>query len=136
MAKPAPRRVQSDDCELTVDGATYRPHEGEWIEVRGGRTVAESEAIHDMHRVMVDLDAASGEPDEAQRVSAIMHHYYERMIGLLADRLLAWSWTDDDGEPLPQPHHNPSVFYRLTDTEAYYLLSAIRGETPGERKNG
>jgi hypothetical protein len=50
--------------------------------------------------------------------------------------VLRWNWTDDAGRPYPQPEGDPEVFRRLRPEELMYLSKAVRGETPGEQKNG
>jgi hypothetical protein len=52
----------------------------------------------------------------------------------LADCVLKWNWVDDNGEPLPQPHHNVDVFDILTDEEFGFLGDTLLG-TGDTQKN-
>ena len=55
----------------------------------------------------------------------------------LSERVVSWNWTDNDRNPLPQPHKDPDVLMRLTNDELMWLMSAVEGkETSADRKNG
>jgi hypothetical protein len=136
MAKPGFRRVPSDDCKVEDGGELFYPHEGEWIECTRGLQVREMASLQEMQSMLTELDTVKGEPDEWQRVPEIMTRHYDRLIPILRDRVVRWNWTDDAGRPYPQPMDDPDVFRRLKPEELWYLSAAIRGETPGEQKNG
>ena len=131
MTKPVARRVPSDDCVVTVDDVEYHPHEGEWVEVVPGYSIGDLRLQRELQGLAVKLDAASGEPDEAQQKIAAVDDSYASAIAVLAKRLRGWSWTDDAGEPLPQPANNPDAFKALRGEEVMYLVMAMQGETPG-----
>lgn len=135
MAKPSARRVPSDDYEVEADGITYRPHEGEWVEVMPGITVGERMAYVGLARLGVTIQAAAGERDEYARLTEAAERYYEMVCASLARRVVAWNWTDQFGVPLPPPRDNPDVFRLIDETELNYLAAITRGETVTERKN-
>lgn len=134
--KPPPRIVPSDDCVVTVDGVEYHPHEGESVSIAPGYSVGDLQLQHELQALRVKLDAIAGDDDEGARQVAILDNSYTSAIEVLSARLLGWTWTDDAGDPLPQPHKAPSAFSRLRLDEIYYLIQAVKGETPGEQKNG
>lgn len=47
------------------------------------------------------------------------------MTELLATTIIEWNWTDDRGEPLPDPEDDPSVIDNLTVAEVRFLVDAI-----------
>lgn len=47
------------------------------------------------------------------------------MTELLAGTVVAWNWTDDHDEPLPNPAEDPTVIDRLTVAEVRFLVDAI-----------
>ncbi len=136
MGKPKPRRITSDDCEVSVDGETCTPHEGEWVEMFTNWAVGELKAINDFRRMRVKLDAVEGENDEAARSMEIMEQAFEGVLESLAGRVVAWNWTDWQGRPLPQPDGTKEPLRRLHSDELLWLLNAGQGEAPAERKNG
>lgn len=135
MSKPQPRRVPSDDCAVVIDGDTYYPHEGEWVELVGSTTVGDFMALANLERVSVELDAARGEPDEALQMLRAMDGYFSQVCDGLARRVTAWTWTDDQSQPLPNPKGNPDAFAALRPDELKYLIGLARGEQAADRKN-
>ena len=129
--KIPPTRVKSDDCaiyvgrviedgEITEEGTAYYVHEGEWVEIFLTQSLAEIMALVDM-RNMVEEGAGA--------MRTFCHE--------LANRIVEWNWTDNGGDPLPQPHNAPEVVERLTNDELMWLMTAIQGkETTENRKNG
>lgn len=135
MSKPLPRRIDSSDCAVIVDGAVYYPHEGEWVEMFAGATVGELQATEHIRRMGVDLQALKGEPDEYTRMLELLDPHYEELYARLSRRLVAWSWTDDRGEPLGDPTQIETL-RNLRPEELYWLLFATQGETPNIKKKG
>lgn len=140
MGKPRPLRIPSDGCEIRVEGKTYQPHEGEWVELISVNTVGELKTRVEMAKLGVKIDAIRGEPDEGARFNAIMDEHYSMLIQHLARRVFAWNWTDDRGIPLPPPVNpdgSPSGLLLLRAAELYWLMnaSAPKGEAESERKN-
>ena len=80
MAKPPtkPRRVMADSLEVVVDGVTYQPHEGEWVEFKGRPTIG-------LYLALAQL----GESAEG----------LSRLLAQIHD----WNLTDDDGACYPRP---------------------------------
>ncbi len=135
MGKPRPIRVPADDCAVTVGGATYYPHEGEWVDIFVGFPVGGWKALQTIFGLQAEIDAAKGEPDEAQRITALLEPHFDRLCTYLAERLVDWNWTDNRGRPLPVPDGDPELLKRLEAQELYWLLKAIQGQTPSEEKN-
>lgn len=135
MAKPLPRRVPSDDCAVDLDGDTYYPHEGEWVEIVGVPSVAELQAFTALAALGQDLAVAEGEPDEAGQAAAAIDRHFTAVCAALAERIVAWNWTDMRGRELPSPDGNPAVFASLSTEELYYLTRVARGERAADRKN-
>ena len=132
--KPPARVITSDDYEVWVDGHPYRPHRGEAVTFAPRPSVGETLDRMRMGALSVELDAARGDSDEALQVRDIMNRTYEDVIAALADRILDWTWTDDQGERYPNPHGKPTVLRRITDGETAYLMSCAKGESPEDEK--
>lgn len=135
MTKPAPRRVPSDDCTIIVDGVTYHPHEGEWVELRFGLKIGQLETYEGLSRLNNDLIVLADEPDGYPRQLQRVRELAKAIVPFLCERIVRWSWTDDDGAPHPQPKDDPTVFERLDFRELQYLMLLIRDGTPEEEKN-
>lgn len=135
MSKPGARRYHTDDFAVVVDGVTYHPHEGEWVDIVGKPTVGEFRAYAGLARVGVEIQAVAGEPDEAMRTTGLMDKHFGAICESLARRVVDWSWTDDMGNPLPAPAGNPAAFETLTDDELAYLMKVSQGETDAQRGN-
>lgn len=135
MSKPGARRYQTDDFAVEVDGVTYHPHEGEWVDIVGKPTVGEMRAYMALAKVGTALNAAKGEPDEAMQRVRILDDYFEMVCQGLARRIVDWSWTDAKGTPLPAPDGNAAAFAALDDDELRYLVDLSKGETAAQRGN-
>ena len=136
MSKPPSLRVDSDDLVIVLAGAAYHPHEGEWVELLPIQTVAEIQAVSRFARISVEYAAAEGDPDAQQRFMVSLEAPFAEMCRALAYRVLAWSWTDAAGHPLPQPNGTPEPLQALSAAEIMWLLNQVQGEAPEERKNG
>ncbi len=132
MAKIPSKRVPSDDCLVRVgrkiegekieeEGIAYNVHEGEWIEVIPVGSLRQYFALS-------RLATAGG---DAQKLEASLDEICEQV----AERVTGWNWTDMGGNPLPQPYKSPDAIKALTEDELLYLITAVQGETPGQRKN-
>ena len=135
MAKPLPKTVASDDCAVTIDDVVYYPHEGETVTIRAGMSVGEVASMDKLRGLGTELLAISGEPDEAPRIIALITPVFEDLCQLLSKRLVSWTWTDDSGEPLPQPDGTAAPLRVLKADELYWLLRAGQNNTPEQRKN-
>ena len=131
MSKPLAKRVPSDDCIVTVDGVDYALHEGEWVDVVPAFSTGDLRFMRKIVNLRTEVDAAE-KPEDGIVLTA---DTYEELIDILSRRLVAWNWTDDQGQALPQPNGNPVAFATLRLEELLYLSLVIRGESPGERKN-
>lgn len=135
MSKPGTRRVPSDDCVITVDGVEFHPHEGEWVEVIAGFRIGDLRAQRGLAELQPRLEAVEGESQEGARKLAMMDDSFAELVDALSTRVRRWSWTDDDGAPLPQPYRNPDAFRPLRLEEIYYLATVSQGEAPAEKKD-
>ena len=136
MGKPLAIRVASDDCAVTSAGEVYYPHEGEWIELFPGVSPAFIREIDRFRRMAVDLDAAEGEADEADRSIEATSAGLVNLCTALAAQIVAWNWTDNRNRELPQPADAPEVLMALDSQEVLYLVTAVRGDNLATRKNG
>lgn len=130
MAKPPVRRVPSDDCEVTIAGVTYNPHEGEYVEVVGSASIAELKSLWAFDRISVELQAIQGDPDEYEKTTKRLDEYYDDLCAWIARRVVDWDWTDDQGHPLPKPDGSLKPIQALRSDEIYYLRRVLRGESP------
>lgn len=124
--KVPPRRVSGDTYVVMVDGQECRPHAGEWVEFR--RRMRVESLLLDLRLNAVRV----GNTAEAEEVLI-------QMLGELADAIVAWSWTDEDGNPYPSPP-DAATLRRLPAEEVWWLrevyLGRLQPETEGERLNG
>ena len=134
--KPALVRVPADDCAVEVDGTTYHPHEGEWIELMPGIEAGDLDALYEIQLAEVKLNAASGEPDEDQQTMAILRELVSNMREFLAGRIEAWNWSDMKSRPYPPLDGTVEPLRHLRVEELAWMIAAIRGRTAGQRKNG
>lgn len=155
MAKAALRQVSSDDYTEVEDGQIIHPHEGEWVRVIAGKTVADVKMALQLSHVQTDLAALDPDPGEQlsteelgklerQRLE-IVAPVYDEVNALLARRIVAWNWThrvtgrplipwnaqDEDGRDYAEID-GADVFSQLTPTEQGYLLAVVKAESPGE----
>lgn len=135
MSKVPQRTIVCDDYEVVVDGQVYHPHEGETITVLPGQTVAEMISAASLAALQPQLLAAQGEPDELQRLAPLAEEAMLTLADLIAPRLIAWTWTDMLGKPLPQPDGTRGPLVRLEAEELAYLITALKGETKAKRGN-
>lgn len=138
MSKPLPERFDCDDFSVAVNGETYHPHEGEWVELFPDQTVQEILATTSLGKFGAKLKAAKGDEDEQFQVLSAMGEQYSIVCEQLAGRIMDWNWTDRRGAPLPKPDGTAVPISRLSDAEIAYLLNlkARKQETPDDRKNG
>jgi len=53
---------------------------------------------------------------------------FEDGIALLQKYVVDWNWIGDDGEPLPKPQVDPTVFEELYDEETKFLAVSLVGD--------
>lgn len=135
MAKPQPIRIPSDDYTMELRGKTYRPHEGEWVELIPVQTAADARAMHIVSQLQSDVEAAEGDAEAALEVARIANEQMYVLASSLAQRVIAWTWTDMRGEPLAQPSGDPELFLALPMSEFHYLLN-LNEESPLGKLNG
>jgi len=134
MSKPPARTVPSDDFYLTVDEVAYQPHEGEWVKVLNHFAVHDLQVLKAVRQMSVEVDAVRGEANEKDRVLEVMEKPFAELCELLADRVVAWNWTDDAERPMPPP--SVASIRGLRAEEISYLMRLVQGEGTAERKNG
>lgn len=90
--------VQSDDLAVTDDeGVEHHPHAGEWVKFR-----------RDMPWRLVRLS-----PDMPDA------EYTQTVIDVLVRQIRDWSWTGEDGQPLPRPEDGRPFVECLWDLANY-----------------
>ena len=134
--KPPLDPIPSDDCEITINGKTYTPHEGEWVKAIPGMQLGDFKISHKLGELQPQLAAIEGDEDEGAKRIALADDSFNDVVESLKDRIVEWNWTNDLGSPYPQPPDDPEVFRRLRPEESYYLISVMRGETTDAEKNG
>lgn len=134
--KPPVRRVPSDDCALLVGGEAYYPHTGEWVEVVGGFSVQLVRGLGEIAGLGVTTASLEGEPDAERRQVAAIGSAFDDICRVLAQRVVAWTWTDERERPLPTPDGTPTPFLGLRAEELGWLLRATMGEVPAEQGKG
>ena len=133
MAKREPVVVLCDDFEL--DG--YHLHEGETVTIYPAITAADSKLTHDLMVAQTKLEAAKGDPDEWEQTITWVDQLNSTICEKLAKRVIAWTWTDEEGKPLPQPDRTPAPFLALEQPEVMYLWGkSLARESPAAAKNG
>ena len=127
-------KVNSDECFISVgqviedgaivdEGTPYYIHAGEWVEVLPVLTVREVMQINKLQ------NAASDANGLGENLSMLCKE--------LAQRVIAWNWTDMMGETMEQPYKRPDVLEGLASEELMWLMSATsQQESPDERKKG
>ena len=141
--KKAPKipstRVASDDCaiyvgreiedgEITEEGTAYYVHAGEWVELFPTQNLKQLIALGKIVASSSDSDAKAMVVGQASAL--------QDLCVALSKRIVAWNWTDNFGEELPQPYGSPDVLEELDNDELMWLLGAAQGkETSAERKN-
>lgn len=146
--KIAPRRVSADDCPTTVGavvengavvepGETYYLHQGESVWLLPVGTVQMQLAAMRLATAGAELAAIEGD-QEGQLVGlAAINAGLTGLARAVAERVVAWDWTDIRGEPLPQPYRSSATLLNLEASELHWLSTASTlGETEAERKNG
>lgn len=105
-------RVPSDDCAVEVDGETYYPHVGEWVEILPLRKV------RDIRSLLTVMKANTEDP-------ASLAVAFDGLGDFLNARVVRWNWTDEDGRALPQPGNG--VLDELTLDEQRWLARQFQG---------
>lgn len=136
MAKIPAKRVPSDDFTVTVEGVEYHPHEGEWVEIRPTMSVKSMKRINQLMAMQYAADSIDGDEDEKNiRMIELMTGYFDDITEAIETRVIGWNWTDNDGEPMPQPSA-PGWIDVISIDEMMYLLGVLGGgESKADAKN-
>ena len=136
--KIPPTRVASDDCAIYLDrviedgtvvneGTPYYVHKDEWVELFPTQNLKQLIALAKVVRSS-DGDAKDMIVSQADGL--------RELCEALSKRIVSWNWTDNGGDPLPQPYKAPGVLEELDNDELMWLLGAAQGkETSADRKN-
>ena len=124
--RPPTKRIACDECPVIVDGQTYYPHEGQWVEVVPVGSMREMFVMGDYSRLVVDIAAAEDDPDLAPEMNQRATQMNQAVLQVLADRIVNWNLTDAYGRELPKPNGTPQAIDRISQSEMWWLLSAIR----------
>lgn len=128
--KITPIRILSDGCKVMQgrvieDGAIKEAgnavsmHEGEWVEIIPVMTLREMLSLQRLQKSI----AANESKD------------FTALCVELSKRVVAWNWTDNASDPLPEPYGKPEVIEGLYVDEIVWLIQQM-GEPTGTRKNG
>lgn len=117
-----PKRVPSDECTVAVDGQTYHPHRDQWVELYAIQAVGEQLAASAMAQHGAAINAATTDEDRTAAAAAA-DASFDELCSYLADRIVAWTWTDLRGRPLPDPG-SPATYRRLQSDEITWLMRA------------
>lgn len=110
--RPPLRRVQSDSCSVEVEGETYYPHRGEWVDMT--RIASARQWL-----LAMEMSQDGAEANTAK---------FGEVLQTVADRIVAWNWTDQRGNPLPPPSYD--VIRGLSFDEIRWLQQASLGVQP------
>ena len=75
----------------------------------------------------VEMKPLSVEEVQEARAKLNQENNVEYSIDLLHKHLVAWNWTDEEGQPLPQPG-SPGDFEGMTHSEFDYLCHLLVGQ--------
>ena len=123
MSKVPARRYQSDDLTIASGGETYHPHEGEWVEMRGGPSwdfMRQAAVITQLESRPFNVMTSEESQDMTRALGSV--------TAFLASRLVAWSWTDMDGKPLSEP--TAEVIGTLDQQEVLWLIQTLIAGAP------
>jgi hypothetical protein len=114
---------------VVVDGTPYTPHKGETIWLLPVQNMSTYLAYVDMNQTYAE---SRDDPDRDVRQKKSLH----ALAAKLSNHVAAWDWTDNGGDPLPQPYHNPDVLIDLDNEELMWIFYAVQSGPPADRKNG
>lgn len=104
---------------------------GSWIEVRLC-TIGENEAFIKESRRLAEAvgEAEANSEEEANLIAEV------KSLGMdwYARYVIAWTWKDDDGQPLPLPSAQRDVVDKLTQPELEFVAAAISGSADAQKK--
>ena len=125
--KIPPTRVASDDCAIYLDrviedgeiieeGTAHYIHKDEWVELFPMQNLKQLIALAKVVRSS-DGDAKDMILSQAEGL--------RELCEALSKRIVSWNWTDNGGEPLPQPYKAPDV---LIETVAVCIAQGLELE--------
>ncbi|MAH46922.1 hypothetical protein CMI37_13915 [Candidatus Pacearchaeota archaeon] len=139
MDKPKikPLRIDGGSCvvyigrkvkgtEITEQGEPVYPHKGEWVEIIPVGSVQQVITLGEIMR--------EGKDTKSVELLEKIEPAFNELCELIAEKVMAWNFTDWMGKELPQPHGKPKVIASLTEDEVLWLLTCVQLESSGERK--
>ena len=114
--------------QVTAEGIPYNVHKGEKLSLLPVSSMDELINIGKLTR------ALASEQQDAESVAEAAEAF-DSLCEVLSKRVYSWTWTDLDGDPLPQPYQNPAAIRGLNTEELFWILNVVQGEAPEERKN-
>ncbi len=115
-----------ENGEVVGEGTAYEPHLGEsvWI----FRT-----DNYDSYLKLMALGDI-GDTSDVREIARRLEQQLSELVGILARHVVAWNWTDNEREPLPQPYKHPEVLRDLENDELLWLIGIVRDGSPREKK--
>jgi hypothetical protein len=110
--------VSGDDFVLTRKGVEYHPHAGETVTFRGESSWAEQERSIRL-QYLAKLGPTLWSVDEQKEMMALA----QGVVDDLARHIVEWTWTDAQGDPLPNPPPG-DVLTNLPAVEIVWLILA------------
>jgi hypothetical protein len=99
-------RIPSDEIQGEGSWVGFRRH----LKLKHLRAVAE----------MATFAGVDFEEDPVEALDA-----FQRIGVVMSNVVLTWNWTDEHGDPLPQPGDRPEVFEELGFDELMWLIDAM-----------
>lgn len=127
------RRVACDDYVFKLDGEEYHAHHGEYVVMKRKISQAGMATVTEFF-AMASEGIQTTDIAEVRRWNEVLWEAAK----VLADLILEWNWTDDDGTPLPEPHKAPEVIANLHVQELVWLIGQYYGpaEVPKNSSDG
>ena len=122
---PPTKRIACDECPAIVGEELVYPHVDQWIDLIPLSTMGEMFTIGEYSRLIVDIAAAEGDEAETRALNRKLLGNYGEIHEMLANRILAWNWTDAIGRELGDPT-DPKSYRSLTQTEMWWLVNTMR----------
>ncbi len=119
------RRVASDDLTIKFGDEEFHPHAGEYVVMKQKTSVwGMSVALRFWSMAQEGADVSNVES---------VNTFTQAMLDfcdVLADTLLEWTWTGEDGKPYPSPANNAKYLSMLHIQELLWL--AMKYQEPAE----
>jgi len=109
--------------------------EGSWVKVTRLTIAGMKQVAIDAATILIKQEQAAarlrlvreGKLDPSELVIPEVCEELEALSYILKGNVIDWNWTDDDGNPLPNPRENPEIIETLVGEETNFLSALIRG---------